>query len=683
MKKRYFILFFALFLNNMLADAQKKSVAAPSSLVYDTLLYNGMHWRNIGPWRGGRSLAVAGVTDQPNVYYFGATGGGVWKTNDAGQTWLCISDSTFHSSSVGAIAVAPGDPNILYVGMGETEMRSNVSFGDGVYKSVDAGRTWKHIGLEKTYAISTIIVHPTNPDIVYASCMGKIFGTNAERGLYRSKDGGKSWERILYKNDSTGSISVVFDPSNPRTVYASLWQSCRNPWSLNDGGKGSGLYKSVDGGDTWKDISQYPGLPVGLLGKIMLSTTPAQAEIIYACVENENGGIFRSNDRGEHWTRTTDDRNLRKRPWYFSTILADPQNANVIWCLNVQLWKSTNGGTSFVAMPNRHGDLHDIWINPKDPKKMILGDDGGACVSNDGGANYTELNIPTAQFYHVNLDNDFPYHVYGAQQDNSSIRIAGATDENSIGKNDWYPAAGGESGYIVPDPDNTDITFGGAYDGYLTMYNKKTNQSREISVWPEQNPGHGSNERKYRFNWTAPLMFSQHDSKTLYTTSQFVHRSHDKGNSWEIISPDLTRHDPKTMNASGGPITKDNTGAEAYANIFAFAESPIKQGVFWTGSDDGLIYVSKDDGKNWTNVTPKVLGDYALISIIDPGHFDLGTCYVAANRYKADDTKPYLLKTTDYGATWKLITNGIAEGDYTRAIREDPNKKGMLYAGKY
>lgn len=671
------IIFFSLGSN---LHAQKKAPVM-NTVSYDTLLYNGLHWRNIGPWRGGRSLAVTGVTDQPSVYYFGTVGGGIWKTTDGGQSWFCISDSSFHSSSVGAIAVAPSDPNILYAGMGEAEMRGNISFGDGIYKSSDAGRTWKHIGLEKSFAISTVLVHPSNPDIVYACCIGNIYKTNPERGFYRSKDGGKSWEKVLYKNDSTGCVSAAFDPSNPRVIYATLWQSCRNPYSLSNGGKGCGMYKSEDGGDTWKNISTYPGMPVGMLGKIVVCTTPAKPERVFASVENENGGIFRSDDRGEHWIRTTDDRNLRKRPWYFSTIVADPQNADAIWCLNVQLWKSTDGGNKFIQMPNLHGDNHDLWINPKNPKLMILGDDGGGCVSTDGGLHYTELDFPTAQFYHVSVDNDFPYNVYGAQQDNSSIRIASATDDNSIGRESWYPVAGGEAGYIVPDPENSDITFGGEYDGQLSLFNKKNNQYRDISVWPEQNPGHGSNERKYRFNWTYPIVLSPFDSKTMYVTSQYVHRTKDKGNSWEIISPDLTRHDPKTMNASGGPITKDNTGAEAYANIFSFVESPVSKGVFWAGSDDGLIHVSKDEGKTWTNVTPSVLGNYALISIIEASSFDAGTCYVAANRYKAGDPTPYLLKTTDYGTTWKLITNGIRDNDYARVIRQDPNRQEILYAG--
>ena len=661
-------------------EAQKKSqqqIYAP----YDTSLFNAMHWRSIGPFRGGRSLAACGIASQPNVYYAGTVGGGVWKTTDGGNSWICISDTTFRSSSVGAIAVASSDVNIVYVGMGEAEMRGNISFGDGIYKSVDAGKTWKHSGLKKSYAISTILVHPQNADLVYVCAMGNVYGPNSERGLYRSKDGGKIWERILFKNDSSGCVSVAFDPSNPRTMYATLWQAYRNRYSLSSGGKGCGLYKSEDGGDTWKDISQNPGLPVGLTGKISVCTSVAKPGRIYASVENENGGIFRSDDRGEHWTRTSDDRNLMKRPWYFSTLAADPQNADVIYCLNVQLWKSTDGGVKFSLVQNPHVDNHEMWIDPADSKRFILANDGGPWVTTDGGVNYTETDLPTAQFYHVNLDNDFPYNVYGAQQDNSSIRIASGTGNSAIGIRDWHAVAGGEAGYIVPNPKNSDITVGGEYGGYLSMYNKKTDQYKFISVYPEMVFGAGAESKKYRFNWTFPISWSPHNSDALYACSQFVHRSNNLGESWETISPDLTRHDSSTMKPSGGPITKDNTGAEVYASIFAFAESPVKQGLFWAGSDDGLIHISKDNGKSWTNVSPKNIPEWALISIIEPSQFDEATAYVAATRYKSDDTKPYLLKTNDYGATWKLITAGIRSGDYTRVIREDPNKKGLLACG--
>ncbi|MBK5284270.1 MAG: glycosyl hydrolase, partial [Bacteroidia bacterium] len=534
--------------------AQKKPAQQNTATVYDTSLFNAMHWRCIGPFRGGRSLAVCGISTQANVYYAGAVGGGVWKTIDGGQSWICISDTTFHSSSVGAISVAPSDANIVYVGMGESEMRGNVSFGDGVYKSMDAGKTWKHMGLNNSYAISTIIVHPQNADLLYVCAMGKTFGANSERGLYRSKDGGKIWERVLFRNDSTGCVSVSFDPSNPRTMYATLWQAYRNRYSLSSGGKGSGLYKSDDGGETWKNISENPGLPVGLTGKIKVCTSAAKPERVYASVENENGGIFRSDDRGEHWTRTSDDRNLRKRPWYFSTIVADPQNADVIYCLNVQFYKSTDGGAKFTQLNNPHGDNHEMWIDPVNPKRFILGDDGGPWVTIDGGITYTEADLPTAQFYHVNLDNDFPYHVYGAQQDNSSVRISSGTNSNTIGKQDWFPVAGGEAGYIVPDPKNSDITIGGEYCGYLSMYNKKNEQYKIISVYPETVYGAGAESKKFRFNWTYPITFSPHNSDVLYVCSQNVHRSTNHGDSWETISPDLTRHDTSTIKPSGGPI---------------------------------------------------------------------------------------------------------------------------------
>jgi len=676
----YIFLAAILFFASSPGVAQKKS-PQPSNALFDTSLFNAMHWRNIGPFRGGRSLAVCGVASQANVYYAGTVGGGVWKTIDGGHSWNCISDTTFHSSSVGAIVAAPSDANIIYAGMGEAEMRGNISFGDGMYKSSDAGKTWKHIGLKNSYAISTILVHPQNADLLYVCVMGKTFGPNSERGLFRSKDGGKAWEKILFKNDSTGSVSVAFDLSNPQTMYATLWQAYRNRYSLSSGGKGCGLYKSTDGGNTWKDISQNPGLPVGLVGKISLCTSAAKPERVYASIENENGGIFRSDDRGEHWTRTTDDRNLRKRPWYFSTLIADAQNADVIYCLNVQFWKSTDGGLKFFQLNNPHGDYHDMWIDPANPKRFILGDDGGPWVTLDGGITYTEADLPTAQFYHVNLDNDFPYHVYGAQQDNSSIRIASGTNGSTIGKADWFPVAGGEAGYIVPDPKNSDITIGGEYGGYLSRYSKKTEQYKFINVYPETVFGAGAESKKYRFNWTYPISFSPHNSDVLYVCSQHVHRSTNHGESWETISPDLTRHDSATMKPSGGPITKDNTGAEVYADVFAFAESPVKAGVLWAGSDDGLIHVSKDNGKNWSNVTPKNIPEWALISIIEPSHFDEATAYVAATRYKSDDTKPYLLKSNDFGASWKLITTGIRENDYTRVIREDPNKKGLVVCG--
>lgn len=664
--------------------SKSKTQSNTSTPRYDPILFQGMKWRCIGPWRGGRSLAVCGVIQDNQTYYFGAVGGGIWKTTNGGKTWLCVSDSTFKSSSVGAIAVAPSDPNIIYAGMGEAEMRGNISFGDGIYKSADAGKTWKHIGLEKSYAIQNIIVHPQHPDLVYASCMGKIFGANPERGLYRSKDGGKMWEQILSVDDSTGCVDVKFDPTNPSILYASMWQAHRTPYSLSSGGKGCGLYKSVDGGNHWKNISQNPGLPVGILGKITVTVSPVNPNRVWAMVENAAaGGLFRSDDAGEHWSQINTDKNLRQRPWYFSQIYADPQDANGIMVLNVGAWISKDGGKNFSRYNNNHGDNHDLWWNPNDARNWIMGDDGGGEVTFDGGKTFSDLDFPTAQFYHVSVDSDFPYSVYGCQQDNSSIKIKSRTENFNIGTGDWFPVAGGEAGYLVSDPLDPHTTYGGEYDGQMSKYNDFTRQYQYVNPYPETWIGSAAESKQYRFQWTYPIVFSPHNPKALFVTSQFVHRSFDGGNTWEILSPDLSRHDPKTMKVSGGPITKDNTGAEVYADIFAFAESYVQPGVFWAGSDDGLIHVSKDEGKHWDNVTipSSQMGEWSLISIIEPSHFDAATCYVAATRYKSDDTKPYLFKTTDYGKSWKLITTGIPANDYTRCLREDPNQKGLLYAG--
>lgn len=646
-----------------------------------TALYSSLKWRNIGPYRGGRSLAVCGVASQPLTFYFGATGGGVWKTTDGGISWNCISDSTFTSSSVGCIAVAPSDPNIIYVGMGEVEMRGNISFGDGIYKSTDAGKSWKHIGLNDSYAIGRIVVHPKDPNLVYVAALGHIFGKNTERGVFRSRDGGANWEKVLYKNDQTGANEIAFDPSNPTIMYAALWQSKRGPHYLSSGGESSGLYKSVDGGSTWESISQKPGLPVGLLGKIEVAVSPANGNRIWAMVENKNGGIFRSDDAGETWSQINTDKNLWQRPWYFSEITADPKDMNTLYVMNVGFWRSIDGGKSFSGLSIDHGDCHDLWINPQNTDILILGDDGGASVTYNRGVSWSDLDIPTAQFYHVSVDNNFPYNIYGCQQDNSSIRIKSRTPDGSIGTKDWEAAAGGESGYLVPDPSNSNIIYGGNYMGYLSKYDHVTGQNQDISVYPVGPLGAGAIDMKYRFQWTYPIVFSPHDPKTMYVTSQYVHRTADEGMSWEIISPVLTRNDSATLVSSGGPITKDNTGAETYSTIFTFAESPVKAGILWAGSDDGWVHVSTDAGKNWTKCTIPGLGDWALINMIDPSDFEMGTAYVSATRYKLDDRTPYIFKTNDFGQSWKLITNGIAKNDYIRCVREDPNRQGMLYAG--
>jgi hypothetical protein len=671
------------------ARSQKKSKVTSSSSSkvspsYNNSLLKGMRWRNIGPFRGGRSIAVTGIIGQPYVYYFGAVGGGVWKTLDGGNNWFPVSDSTFKASSIGAIAAAPSDPNVIYAGTGETDIRGNISYGDGMYKSSDAGKTWKHIGLLKANTIGAIQVHPTNPNFVYVAAMGNIFGPNPERGVFKSSDGGATWKHVLAKNDSTGAVDLKIDPNNPSVLYATLWQAYRNHHSMSSGGPGSGMYKSTDAGETWKEISRNPGLPKGLLGKIGITVSPVNSDRLYAMIENkDNGGLYRSDDAGETWQLINGGAFLKQRPWYYMNLAADPKNENGLIVLNVDAWKSFDGGKTFTEINVHHGDTHDIWFNPSNSDNFIIGDDGGAEVTFNGGLTFTEIDIPTAQFYHVHTDNDFPYNVYGAQQDNSTVRIASRTGGYTISDKDWWPVAGGESGYVVHDPLNSDITVGGSYDGFLNVYNQKTGERNLINVYPEFYMGHGSDNREYRFQWTFPILFSPHDPKTLYVTSQYVHKSTDYGHSWEKISPDLTRHEPATMGASGGPISKDNTGVETYATIFAFEESTLEKGVFYAGSDDGLVHLSKDGGKNWTNITPSasLLPEFSMVSIIEVSPHDPATVYLAATRYKLNDFKPYLLKSTDYGKTWKTITAGIPADQFTRVIREDPNQKDLLYAG--
>jgi photosystem II stability/assembly factor-like uncharacterized protein len=674
--------------NSFSQKSKKNSVAVSNTtrttgITVNDSFFNALKWRNIGPFRAGRSLAVAGHADQPLIYYFGATGGGVWKTIDAGANWFPISDSTFHSSSVGAISVAPSDPNVLYVGMGEADMRSNISYGDGVYKSTDAGKSWKFVGLPKADAIANIEIHPTNPDMVYVASVGNPFAPNPERGVFRTTDGGKTWKNILSKNDSTGAAMVRIDPNNPRIIYASMWQAYRNGYSMSSGGKGCGLYKSTDGGDTWENLSQKPGMPKGMLGKIGIAVAASNSNRLFALIENAKGGLFRSDDGGEHWTLVNEDKNLWQRCWYYMDLEIDPKNENNVIVLNVNALKSNDGGKTFRRIMVHHGDTHDCWINPKNPDNYIIGDDGGAEVTFNGGTTFSDVDIPTSQFYHVSLDNDFPYNVYGAQQDNSSVRIASRTDGFSIDDKAWYPVAGGEAGYIAADPTNSKITFGGEYDGQMSMHNKETGETRDVAVWPESSIGAPVGVKKYRFQWTYPIVFSPHNPKELFITSNYVHLTKDAGYSWETISPDLTRHDPKTLGETGGPITKDMTGAEAYGTIFTFAESPIEKGNYWTGSDDGMIHVTKDAGKNWENTSlpTNLLPEFALMSMIAPSEFDKGKAYLAANRYMFGDRKPYLFKTTDYGKTWMKITNGIPSDEYCRVVREDPNKKGLLYAG--
>ncbi len=648
----------------------------------DESVFSGMEWRLVGPYRGGRSAAVAGIPSDRSTYYFGATGGGVWKTTDAGASWDNVSDG-FYGGSIGAVAVSEWDPNVVYVGGGEKTVRGNVSHGDGLWRSDDAGATWEYKGLPESRHISRVRIHPRNPDLVYVAVMGHLFGPNEERGVYRSRDGGDSWERILYVNPDAGAVDLILDPTNPRVLYASLWRVRRTPYSLESGGEGSSLWKSTDGGDSWAELTGNDGLPEGTLGIIGVAVSPSDPQNVYAMVEAEDGGVFRSRDGGETWKRVNEDRNLRQRAWYYTRIYADPADADTVYVLNVRFHKSKDGGASFVEIDTPHGDNHDLWIDPGDPLRMVQANDGGANVSDDGGATWSvQSNQPTAQFYRVSTDNAFPYRLLGGQQDNSAIRIRHRSAfGGSIGVRDWESTAGGESGHIVAKPDDPDIVYGGSYDGFLVRVDHRTGERRIITVWPDNPMGWGAAELKYRFQWNFPIFFSPHDTNVLYAAGNELFRTTDEGATWESISPDLTRNDKSTQGPSGGPITKDNTSVEYYGTIFAAVESPHEPGVLWAGSDDGLVHLSRDGGANWDDVTPASLPEWTMINSIEAHPFEPGGLYVAGTRYKLDDFRPYLYRTTDYGASWTRIDDGIAEDHFTRVIRADPDRAGLLYAG--
>ncbi|HKJ34136.1 MAG TPA: YCF48-related protein [Balneolales bacterium] len=676
LKWKYPIVFILIIFTALPIFAQKHK-----NYQYPQKLYKALRYRNIGPYRAGRSIAVAGVISKPHTFYFGATGGGLWKSVDAGVTWKNVSDKFFKTGSVGAIAVAPSDPNVVYVGMGESAIRGDMAVGDGMYKSTDGGKTWQHVGLSDTHVISRIAVDPNNPDIVYVAALGHVFANNKQRGIYRSTDGGKTWKKILYVDDKTGGIDIEMDPNNPRVLFAAMWESFRKPWIMSSGGKGSGLYKSTDGGDTWKNISHNPGMPKGLLGKIGVSVSHANPNRIYALIEAKKGGVYRSDDGGKTWQRLFHGTKLTQRSWYYTYIFADPKDANTVYATDLGLFKSVDGGNTFQRISTPHGDNHDMWINPNHPDIMIESNDGGANVSLNGGETWTRQDQATGQFYHVAVDNRFPYRVYGPQQDDGAIEIKSRTTSYGITRSDWQNVAGGESGYIVPNPAKPYITYGGSYIGLMTTYNERSHQRHNITIWPLNTDGYGASQIPYRFNWTFPIMVSKHDPNVMYAACQYVFKSTNGGMSWTKISPDLTRNDKSKQQISGGPITRDETGTENYDTIFNLAESPVKEGVLWSGSDDGLIYLSKDGGKTWKNVTPNHLPPWTKISIIDPSHFDVGTAYVAARRYKLDDFEPYLYKTTDFGKHWKKITNGIAGNQTTYCIRQDTKDKNLLFAG--
>lgn len=644
--------------------------------------YSSLDYRLIGPFRGGRSAAVTGVSGQPNTYYFGGTGGGVWKSDDAGNTWKNISDGYF-GGSIGAVEVAQSDPNVIYVGGGEVTVRGNVSSGYGVWKSVDGGKTWEDKGLSAGRHIPRMRIHPTNPDVVYAAVLGDIYKPTTERGVYKSTDGGNNWRKVLYVNDMAGAVDLIIDPTNSRVLYASTWRVQRTPHSLSSGGLGSSLWKSTDSGETWTEISSNKGFPEGTLGIIGVTVSPVQKDRVWAIIEHkEKGGLYRSEDGGATWKQVNEERKLRQRAWYYTRVYADTQDADIVYVMNVEYHRSTDGGATFTTYNAPHGDHHDLWIAPENNQRMIIADDGGAQVSNDTGENWTTYhNQPTAQFYRVTTDNAFPYRIYVAQQDNSTIRIKHRSDGYGISEDDWEETAGGESAHIAVDPTNDNIVYGGSYGGFLTRVNHDNNTVRAINVWPDNPMGYGAEGMKYRFQWNFPIIFSKHDPKKLYTFSNHVHLSTNEGQSWQLLSEDLTRNDASKLVSSGGPITQDNTGVEYYATIFAAAESPLKEGLLWVGSDDGLIHISQDGGSSWQNITPKNMPEWSMINSIEPSAFDEGTCYVAATRYKMGDFTPYLYKTEDYGKSWKLITKGINSEHFTRVLREDPAKKGLLYAG--
>ena len=663
-------------------EAQSRKRANKNKITYPESTYESIKYRSLGPHRGGRSAAVTGVPGNPNLFYFGATGGGVWKTEDGGQSYENISDGYF-GGSIGSVAVSKSDNNVIYVGGGEVTLRGNVSSGYGIWKSVDAGKTWNFSGLPKSRHVPRIVIDPNNHNIVYAAVLGNIYKPTSDRGVYKSKDGGKTWEKVLFSNNHSGVVELVMDPSNSRTLYAATWRVNRTPYSLNSGGEGSALWKSVDQGENWTKISINEGFAEGTLGIIGVTVSPVNTQRVWAIVENqEKGGIYRSEDGGSTWSHINDSRELRQRAWYYSKIYADTQDEDIVYVMNVSYHKSKDGGKTFKSNNAPHGDHHDLWIAPEDNQRMIIADDGGAQISFNGGETWTTYhNQPTAQFYRVTTDNSFPFRIYVAQQDNSTLRVNYRSSGGGISEDDWEPTAGGESAHLAIDPLDNDIVYGGSYGGYLTRVNHKTNSERGINVWPDNPMGYGAEGMKYRFQWNFPIHFSKHDPKKLYTFSNHVHVSEDEGQSWEIISPDLTRNDPKKLKSSGGPITQDNTGVEYYCTIFAANESSIKEGLMWVGSDDGLIHLKKDGGNNWENVTPSNMPKWLMINSIEPSPFDPAVCYVAGTLYKTGDFKPYLYKTSDYGKTWSLITNGIKSEHFTRVLRADPEKKGILYAG--
>jgi len=694
-------------------------------------IFNSMSYRLVGPFRGGRVTAVAGVPGDPMTYYMGSTGGGVWKTTDGGETWRNVSDlvrelepkpepqvmgdvdplmaeygllrppaeglrledvqaqrvrrggDTFSSGSIGAIAVASSDPTVVYVGTGSACIRGNVSPGVGVYKSTDAGDTWRFMGLPEAGQIGAVVVHPTDPDVVYVAALGHAFGPNQERGVYRSTNGGLTWTKVLYVSDEAGAVDLSMDPSNPRVLYAATWQAVRQPWTMTSGGPRSGLYKTTDGGNTWTRLEE--GLPKGDAGRIAVAVSPADPRRVWALVEHDEGGLFRSDNGGEKFRLVSADRELRQRAWYYTHIEADPIDVNTVYVLNVMFWRSDDGGKSFRPIRTPHGDNHDLWINPHDPKIMIEGNDGGANVTFNAGRSWTtQANQPTSEMYRVTVDDQHPYWLYGGQQDNTAVAIPSRTADGNIDREHWYAPAGCESATVAVDPRNPEVTYGGCYGGTISRYNHEFGVVEEIMTWPQMAVGQQAADLRYRFQWNAPIKISPHDPTVLYHCSNFVHRTTDDGHSWQVISPDLTRDDPSKQGYSGGPITRDNTGVEVHGTIFAFEESPHRAGLLWAGSDDGLVHISEDGGETWRDITPRNMPEWGTVNNIELSAHDPGRAFLAVHRYRLDDFRPYIFRTDDYGASWRPLTdgtNGIPPDHFVRAVREDPERRGLLYAG--
>ncbi len=662
--------------------------ASPAAGLVGGLIDRVLRWRNIGPFRGGRVVAVAGHPREPSIFYFGACAGGVWRTTDGGTYWENISDGFFGTAAVGAIAVADSDPNVIYTGTGEASIRIDVSHGDGVYKSTDGGHTWRNMGLTDTRHIGRVRIHPENPDLVYVAALGHAFGPSEQRGVFRSKDGGETWEHVLFKSERAGAVDISIDPTNPRVIYATTWETERDFWDIRSGGPGSGIHRSDDGGDTWTELTDNPGLPEGIKGKIGVAASAARPGRVWALVEAKDGGVFRSDDSGATWQCTNDSVDVRGRPWYYSHIFAHPQDEDTVWVLAFQALKSDDGGRTFEEVSTPHGDNHDLWIDPRDPRRMIEGNDGGACVSVDGGATWSTIyNQPTAEFYRIAVDNQLPYRVSGTQQDNSAISVPSRSYRGGIHWIDCYPVGSSESGHIAVKPDDPNVTYSGAIGsapgggGILLRHDNSTGQVRIVTVWPESYRGWGAKDMKYRFSWTFPIAFSPHDPGVLYAAGNIVFRSTDEGASWEPISPDLTRDDITKQEISGRPITPDSGAAEVYCTVYALAESHHEPGVLWAGSDDGLVHITRDGGGSWEEITPPGVEPFTMIHMIEASPHDPATAYLASTRYKHDDNRPMLYKTNDYGETWQSITDGIPDDDFTRVVREDPDRRGLLYAG--